>query len=68
MATGTPQHGEGGSETSRSMGTSSNATLVGTEQQCRHQLVHLNAANAASENITLDAHLKIIRKTRNSKN
>jgi len=63
MATQIPQTGESRSESSETTGASSNASLEGTQQQCRHQLVHCKAANVATENMTQDAHLKIIRKT-----
>jgi len=68
MVTHTLQQVESGSESSRSMGASSNASLAGTQQQPRHQLVHHDAANAATEHMTLDANLEIVRKTRSSKN
>ena len=42
-------------------------SLSGTQQERRHQLVHHNAANAATKDMTQDADLKIIRKTRSSK-
>jgi len=42
------------------MGASSNGSVEGTQQQRRHQLVHREAPNVATENMTLDAHLKII--------
>jgi len=63
MTTQTPQTGESGSESSETTGTSFNASLQGTQQQRRHQLVHREAANVATENMTQDAHLKIVRKT-----
>jgi len=50
------------------MGVVSNASLTGTQRQHRHLLVHRNAANPATENITQDAHLKIIHMTGRSKN
>jgi len=59
MATQTLQTGECGSESSRTMGVSYHASLQGTQQQCRHQLVHRKAADVATENMTLDAHFKI---------
>jgi len=57
MATEMPQHGESGSETSLSTDTSSISALTGTLQQRRHQLVHREAANLATENMTQDVHL-----------
>jgi len=41
---------------------------MSTQQECRQQLVHHNAAKAATKNMTQDAHLKIVRKTGSSKN
>jgi len=68
MDSQTPQPGESGSELSETMDASSNLSLDGTQHQCRHQLVHCHAANAATANITQDSHLKTIRKTRRSRN
>jgi len=68
MAKHTPQPGECRSWSSQSMVASSNVSLAGTQQQLRHQLVHRNAANAATENMTQDAYLKIIRYIGSSKN
>jgi len=42
--------------------------VIGIQQECRHRLVHLDAANALTKNITQDAHLKIVHKTRRSMN
>jgi len=66
MATQTPQTGESRSELSETTGTSSKASLEGPQQQRRHQLVHREAANVATQNMTQDAHLKIVRKTESS--
>jgi len=68
MDTKTTQPGESRSVSSTSMGASSNASLAGTQQRCGHQLLHRNAANAATENMTHDAHIKIVHKTGSSKN
>jgi len=68
MATETPQDAETGSETRWLMGASSNAALAGTQQQGRHMLLHHEAANAATRNMTQDAHLKMIWKTGSIKN
>jgi len=68
MTTQTPQTGKSGSESSETTGASFNASLQGTQQQRRHQLVHREAANVATENMTQDAHLKIVRKTGSSTN
>jgi hypothetical protein len=43
-------------------------SLSGTHQESRHQFIHRNAANAATENSTPDAHLKTVRKTESSTN
>jgi len=66
MATETPQAGESGSKSSETMGASSNVSLEGTQQKCRHQLVHREAANVATQIKTQDAHLIILRKTGSS--
>jgi len=50
------------------MGASSNMPPAVTQLPHRDHLVHLNAANAATENMTLDPHLKIVGKTGSSKN
>jgi len=68
MATQTPQPGENGIEAGGSTGITPKTSLSGTQQECRHQLVHRNAANAATKNMTEDTHLKIVRKTGSSKN
>jgi hypothetical protein len=44
-------------------GATSNTELLGTQQEHRHKLVHRDAANAATKQMTQDAHLKIVRKT-----
>jgi len=56
------------SKSSRMMGTSSNAPLGETQQHRRHQLVHRDAAIAATNNMTQDAHWKNLCKTRRSNN
>jgi len=68
MDTQPPQPGESGSKFSRLAGASSNTAIVGTQQQCRHQLVHHEAANAATKYKTQDEHLKILHKTGSCKN
>jgi len=55
-------------ESSRMTAASSNAPLGETQQQRRHQLVHRDAAIVATENMTQDAHLNKVHKTRSSKN
>jgi len=62
------QQGESGSKSSRLAGAASNTSLIGTQQECRQQLVHHDFANAASRNMTQDAYLKIVHKTGSSKN
>jgi len=66
MYTQPPQRGESRSKSSRFAGATSNTSLIGTEQEYRHQLVHHDAANAATKHITQDAHLKMVRKTGSS--
>jgi hypothetical protein len=46
----------------------SNTDILGTKQERRHKLVHRHAANAATNHMTQNAHLKIIRKTGSRKN
>jgi hypothetical protein len=68
MATQTPRPGENRTKPGRLTGVTPNSSLSGTPQECRQQLVHHNATNAATKNITQDAHLKIVHKTESSKN
>ena len=68
MAPQTPQPGEHGTESSRTAGTSSNTPPFETQLQPRHNVAHHDAANKATENMTLDAQLKIFRKTGSTKN
>jgi len=63
MAPETPQLGVIQSESSQTMGGSSNAPLTETQLQRRYQLVHWDAAIAATENMALDAHLKKVLNT-----
>ena len=55
-------------ELSRMKGTSTNAPPGETQQQRRHQLVHRDAAIVATEDMTPDAHLKIVQNTGSRKN
>ena len=55
MAPQTPPQGEGGTESSRTMGASSNTPPAETQLQWSHHLVHHDAANAATENMSLDS-------------
>jgi len=68
MTTQTPQTGESESESSETTGAWFNASLQGTQQQRRHQLVHRKSANVATENMTQDAQLQIVCKTGSSTN
>jgi hypothetical protein len=68
MDTQLPTPGESGSNTGRLAGSTSNTELLGTEQYSRHKLVNHDATNVATKHMTQDAHLKIVRKTGNSKN
>jgi len=63
-----PQPSESGSKSSRLVGTTSNSWLIATQQECRHQLVYRNAANAATKRMMLDSHSNIILKAGSSKN
>jgi len=67
MATPTPQPGQSRSESSRSTGALSPASFAGTQQSRRQQLVHRDAANAASVKLKQDAHLIIVCMARSSK-
>jgi len=66
MASWTPQTGATVSESSRATDASSNAPPGEAQLYVRHQLVHCDAAIAATENITHNAHLKMIRHSRSS--
>jgi len=68
MAPQTRQQGESGTESSRTMGTASNMPPAETQLQHRHHLAHRDAANAATQNMTLDARLKIGDETGSSMN
>jgi len=68
MDTQPPQPGLSGSESSWLAGASSNTSLSGTQEEHRHQLVHQDAANATTKNMTQDEHFKIVHKTGSSTN
>jgi len=68
MAAETPEQDWSESELSWLTGASSNPPPAVTQQHHRHQLVHRDAANAASEHMTHNAHLIIVRKRASSKN
>jgi len=59
---------ESRANSSRLPGTTSNTSLIGTQQECRHQLVQHDAINAATKNITQDSQLQIVQQTGSSKN
>ena len=63
MDTQPPQPGPSGSKSGQLEDASSNMSLIGTQQECRHQLVHREAADAATKHMTEDVHLKIVCKT-----
>jgi hypothetical protein len=48
------------------VGATSITAILSTQQEGRHQLVHHFASNAATNHLTQDTHLKIIRKTASS--
>jgi len=60
MAPRTHRLDEIGSELSWTTGASTNAQSSETQWQCRHHLVHPNAAIAAKENMTQEAHSKMV--------
>ena len=68
MAPETLPPGAIGAESSRTTSASRNAPLGKTQQQHRHQLVHRDAAIAATENMAQDAHLQNVRTTGRSNN
>jgi hypothetical protein len=49
-------------------GATSNTEILGTQQECRHKLVHHDVATVAIKHMTQDVHLKIVRKSGSSKN
>jgi len=63
MDTLPPPPGESGSNTSRLGGATSNTEILGTQQERRHKFVPRDAADAATNHMTQDAHLKIIHET-----
>jgi hypothetical protein len=62
-----PQPGESTSKSSWLAGTTSNTAFIGTQQECKHKVVHQDIANAATEHMTQDEHLKIVHKTESDK-
>jgi len=67
MDTQLPVPGESGLNTGRLAGVISNMEHFGPQQECRHKLVHRDAANAATKHMTQDAHLKLVCMTGSSK-
>jgi len=63
-----PQQVENGSKSSRLAGATSNTAIIGTQEECRHQLAHHDAPNAATKHMTQDAHFNIVHMTASSKN
>jgi len=63
MDTQAPQPGQRRFKPSRLAATSSNTSLIGTQQDRRHQLVHCDNANAATKNLPQDSYLNIVHKT-----
>jgi len=68
MTSQTPWPGVIQSELSWTTGASPNAPLAETQLQRRHQLVHRDAAIAATENMAQNAGLKKVRKSGRSNN
>jgi hypothetical protein len=68
MDTEPPQTGPSGSKSGRLAGALSNTSLIGTQQECRHQFFHREASDVATKHMTQHAHLKIVRKTGSSTN
>jgi hypothetical protein len=68
MAPQTPEPGVIQSKSSRTTGASSNAPLAETQLQRRHQLVHRDAAIAATRNMAQHVHVKTVRKTGRTNN
>jgi hypothetical protein len=58
-----PQTGPSGSKSGRLTGALSNTSVIVTQSERRHQLVHHDAVMAPTKRMTLDAHLNIIIKT-----
>jgi len=67
METQALQPGASRSKSSRLAADTLNTSLIGTQQERRHQLAHCDAADAATRNMTQNVHLKIVRKTGSSK-
>jgi hypothetical protein len=63
-----PLPGQGGLNSGRLAGATSNMAIVGTQQVCRNKLVYRNAANAATKHMTENANLKTVTMTGSGKN
>jgi len=63
-----PKAGDTRSKSSQFVGATSNMSIIGTQQERRHHLVHCDAADVATNHITPDSHLKLIRKMGNRQN
>jgi hypothetical protein len=68
MHTQPPPPGKKGSNTGPLAGATSNMAILGTQHESRQKFVHCDTADAATEHMPQDAHLKIVRKTGSSKN
>jgi len=68
METQQPQPAPSGSKSSRLAGDTLNTSLIGAQHQCRHRLVYRDTTDAATRNMTQDAHLEIVRNTGSGKN
>jgi hypothetical protein len=68
MASQTPQPGVIKFESSGMTNASSNTPVAGAQQQCRHHLVHRDAAVAATENMAQDPHSTQVHNTARSNN
>jgi len=68
MAPQTHQPGDSGSESSRLMESSSNSLLADTQPPRRHQVVHRDNDNSATEYMTQEEYIHIIYRTGSSKN
>jgi len=55
-------------ESCQTTGPSYNVPPSDTQQQCRHQLAHRDAAIVATKNMTHEVHLNILRKPGSGKN
>jgi len=63
-----PLPGESRSHQGGLAGAITNTEILGTQRERSHQLVHRDAANAATKLMMQNAHLHIVRNTGSSKN